>query len=92
MHNKDVSFEHNNIWLTVIINYLSSHEQLHIKQECNYVKVMCPNGCGEKLPKKEVSFIRKVVCTSQNKESTFDLNYTGSKTHAHCMYSSNKRL
>ena len=30
--------------------------QHHIKQECNYVIVACPNGCGEKVAKKDVSF------------------------------------
>ena len=29
--------------------------QLHIKQECGHVIVFCPNGCGEKLPKREVA-------------------------------------
>ena len=29
--------------------------QVHIKQECSLVVIACPNGCGEKIPKKDVS-------------------------------------
>ena len=33
---------------------LSQYLQHHIKQECGHVVVSCPNGCGEKLPRKDV--------------------------------------
>ena len=29
--------------------------QVHIKQECSLAIIACPNGCGEKIPKKDVS-------------------------------------
>ena len=31
--------------------------QVHIKQECSLVIMACPNGCGEKISKKDVSAI-----------------------------------
>ena len=62
VHNKEVESQtllligilHEAYSLNYCYYGLSQFLQHHIKQECGHVVVACPNGCGEKLPRKDV--------------------------------------
>ncbi|XP_064401637.1 uncharacterized protein LOC135347532 isoform X4 [Halichondria panicea] len=53
------------------------NEDIHIQKECEMALDYCPNGCGERLPRREMIKHTKTVCTHQVKECDYkDLGCT----------------
>ena len=49
-------------WINFLMSSVTSYKdilylflQMHLRSECNSVPEFCSNGCGEKIPRKDVS-------------------------------------